>query len=153
MTSGRVVVVGLGPSCEVLEVERPGADLLVPAARRAIERIPNRFVRTARHPAVDDLATEGMSFHSFDHVYEHAASIDDVYPAIVEALVEAASRDDDVLYAVPGNPAVAEHSVTLLRARDDVTVDVIPGLSFADLAWARVGIDPMATGARIIDSH
>ena len=43
----RVVVVGLGPA---------GADLLLPAARAALERVPIRFVRTARHPAVADLA-------------------------------------------------------------------------------------------------
>jgi tetrapyrrole methylase family protein/MazG family protein len=138
-----VVVVGLGPA---------GADLLLPAARHALERIPYRFVRTARHPAVDDLAREGVTFRSFDHMYDEAATIDDVYPAIVEALVEAVGRDDEVLYAVPGNPAVAEHSVALLRARDDVTVEVIPGLSFAELAWARAGIDPMATGARVADA-
>jgi tetrapyrrole methylase family protein/MazG family protein len=144
LSAGRVVVVGLGPA---------GADLLLPAARHAIERIPYRFVRTARHPAVDDLAREGMTFRSFDHVYDEAATIDSVYPAIVDALVEAAVRDDEVLYAVPGNPAVAEHSVALLLARDDVTVDVLPGLSFAELAWARAGIDPMASGARLVDAH
>jgi tetrapyrrole methylase family protein/MazG family protein len=144
LTPGRVVVVGLGPA---------GADLLLPAARGAIERIPSRFVRTVRHPAVDDLGREGVTFRSFDHVYDEATTIDDVYPAIVEALTEAARRDGEVLYAVPGNPAVAEHSVTLLRGRDDVTVEIVPGLSFAELAWARVGIDPMATGARVADAH
>jgi tetrapyrrole methylase family protein/MazG family protein len=143
LTAGRVVVVGLGPA---------GTDLILPAARRAIARIPNRFVRTTRHPAIDDLAAEGIAFHSFDHVYDAAATIDEVYPAIVDALVEAAERDDEVLYAVPGNPAVAERSVALLRARDDVAVDVIPGMSFAELAWSRAGIDPMAAGARVADA-
>ncbi len=137
-------MVGLGPA---------GADLLLPAARRAIERTPNRFVRTKRHPAVDDLAREGLTFRSFDHVYEGATTLDHVYPVIVEALAEAAARDDEVLYAVPGNPGLAERSVALLRARDDVRVELIPGLSFSDLAWARAGIDPMVTGARLADAH
>jgi tetrapyrrole methylase family protein/MazG family protein len=144
VSRGRVVVVGLGPS---------GADLLVPAARAAIERIPTRFVRTARHPTVDDLARDGVTFRSFDEVYDAARSIDDVYPAIADALAEAAERDGEVLLAVPGNPAVAERTVTLLRGRDDVTVEVVPGLSFAELVWARLGIDPMATGARVVDAR
>ena len=68
----------------------------VAAARGAIERIPTRFVRTVRHPAVDDLGREGVTFRSFDHVYDEATTIDDVYPAIVEALTEAA-RDHPLL--------------------------------------------------------
>ena len=50
---GRVVVVGLGPG---------GADLLLPAARAAILATApeRRFVRTRRHPAVGDLAAEGV---------------------------------------------------------------------------------------------
>jgi tetrapyrrole methylase family protein / MazG family protein len=144
MGAGRVVVVGLGPA---------GADLLLPVARAAIDRIPTRFVRTARHPAVDDLVGEGVTFHAFDHVYDGAVSIDDVYPAIADALAEAATIDGEVVFAVPGNPAVAERTLTLLHERDDVTVEVIPGLSFAELAWTRLGIDPMATGARVVDAH
>ncbi|HEY8216684.1 MAG TPA: hypothetical protein VIH82_06090, partial [Acidimicrobiia bacterium] len=48
---GRVVVVGLGPA---------GVDLLVPAARDALERHAVLFARTARHPAVADLAAAGI---------------------------------------------------------------------------------------------
>ncbi len=40
----------------------------------------------------------------------------------------------------------------LLRARDDLDVDVVPGLSFADLAWTRLGVDPLA-GARVVDAR
>ena len=41
----------------------------------------------------------------------------------------------------------------LLLADPRVTVEVVPGMSFADLAWARVGIDPVAAGARLVDGH
>ena len=54
---GRVVVVGLGPG---------GVDLLVPAARAALDASTRRFARTARHPAVAELAAEGIVFESFD---------------------------------------------------------------------------------------
>jgi tetrapyrrole methylase family protein/MazG family protein len=143
---GRIVVVGLGPA---------GADLLVPAARRALEHTPHRYVRTARHPAVDDLAEAGIELRSFDHEYADAGDLDDVYERIAAALLNIAASAGEVVYAVPGNPAVAERSVELLRdasARGDVVLEVVPGLSFAELAWARLGIDPME-GARVADAR
>ena len=54
---------------------------------------------------------------------------------------------------MPGSPLVAERTVELLLADPRVTVEVVPGMSFADLAWARVGIDPVAAGARLVDGH
>ncbi len=144
MTTAGVVVVGLGPA---------GADLLLPAARAEIVRATTRFTRTARHPAVDDLARDGVTFRSFDDVYERAASIEDVYVTIASTLAGVATREGEVLYAVPGSPAVAERSVELLRARDDVDVRVVPGLSFADLAWATLGVDPAGRGGEVVDGH
>jgi tetrapyrrole methylase family protein / MazG family protein len=140
---GRVLVVGLGPA---------GPDQLTVAAVRAIDRVPagRRFLRTTRHPAAPALG-EGTA--SFDCMYERAASVDDVYPAIVEALVGAASDGDEVLYAVPGSPLVAERTVELLLADRRVTVELVPGMSFTDLAWARLGVDPVAAGARLVDGH
>ena len=58
-----------------------------------------------------------------------------------------------MLYAVPGSPAVAERSVELLVADERVATEVHPALSFADLAWARLGVDPLAEGARICDGQ
>ena len=144
---GRVVVVGLGPG---------DTGLLVPAARAALERCPDRFVRTARHPAVADLARDGLSLESFDDRYEAADDLDEVYRGIVDTLVAAAGDHGEIVYAVPGNPAVAERTVELLHEAERagrVRLDVVPGMSFADLAWVRLGIDPMATGARVLDAR
>ena len=144
---GRVVVVGLGPA---------GADLLVPAARAALESCPVRYVRTARHPAVAELATDGIELEALDAHYEAASDLEACYRSIVEALLAAAREHGTVAYAVPGNPAVAERTVELLRhadARGDVALDVVPGLSFADAAWSRLGVDPMSTGARVLDGR
>lgn len=146
--TARVVVVGLGPA---------GADLLLPAARRALEEAPLRFVRTAHHPAVEELAARGLAFVSLDHHYDAAPDLDAAYSAIV-ADVERAARGGsqkagaDVVYAVPGNPGVAERTVAMLRAIDGIEVEVIPGLSFAELAWARLGVDPL-DGGRIADAR
>jgi tetrapyrrole methylase family protein / MazG family protein len=136
-----ITVVGLGPA---------GADHLLPAARRALDAADVRFARTARHPAVADLAAEGLVFTSFDDVYDAAPDLESAYRTMVERVVAAAAGVDRVVFAVPGNPGVAERTVELLRAAD---VDVVAGLSFADLAWSRVGVDAMATGARIVDAR
>jgi tetrapyrrole methylase family protein/MazG family protein len=139
-TRPRVVVVGLGPA---------GADLITAGTLEAIARIPRRFVRTTRHPsagAVPDAV-------GFDDVYDREETLDAVYAGIVDELVAAASVHGEVLYAVPGSPTVAERTVELLVADDRVDVEVLPALSFADLAWNRLGVDPVAAGVRLVDGH
>ncbi|MDQ1375006.1 MAG: tetrapyrrole methylase family protein / MazG family protein, partial [Actinomycetota bacterium] len=136
----RVVVVGLGPG---------DADLMTAGTLAAIAAVPMRFVRTSRHPAVAAVPDAA----SFDSVYDAAAVMEDVYEGIVDRLVLAATRHGEILYAVPGSPAVAERTVELLLARTDVDVQVLPALSFAELAWARLGVDPMAAGVQLVDGH
>lgn len=136
----RVVVVGLGPG----GVEHVTAETL-----GVIAGIPHRFLRTARHPSahlVPDAA-------AFDDVYEHAERFDDVYAEIVERLVAAAADHRVVLYAVPGSPLVLERSVRRLRDDPRVDVDVLPAMSFLDVAWARLGIDPVEAGVTLVDGH
>ncbi len=142
----RLVVVGLGPA---------GTDLLLPRARRALEGNGRRVTRTRRHLAVVELEAEGVEFESFDDVYDAATDLEAAYRAMVDSLL-GMLHDGDVVYAVPGSPVVAERTVELLQHAAhaaDVTVEIVPGLSFADLAWARLGIDPMASDARLVDSR
>lgn len=136
----RVVVVGLGPA---------GPDLLTAATIEAAARIPQRFLRTERHPSAGAIGAA----QSFDHLYEAHDRFEAVYAAIVDALVAAAVEHGEVLYAVPGSPAVAERTVELLRAESRVEVEVHAALSFLDLAWARLGVDPVAAGVRVVDGH
>jgi tetrapyrrole methylase family protein/MazG family protein len=116
---------------------------------------------------------------SFDDVYESGGALDDVYALIVERLVEAARtasrgggcavsgdiamgsahsvvRDGalgEIVYAVPGSPLVAERTVELLRADARVETLIVPALSFLDLAWERLGVDPLAAGVRLVDGQ
>ncbi len=140
MAAPRVVIVGLGPG---------GSDLVTSGTLAAVAAIPRRFLRTERHPAAS--VVPGAT--TFDSVYEQSHSLDEVYPAIVEAVVTAATESGLVLYAVPGSPVVAERTVELLVADPRVEVDIVPALSFLDLAWARLGVDPVALGARVVDGH
>jgi tetrapyrrole methylase family protein/MazG family protein len=137
-------VVGLGPA---------GPSYLSGEARALVDAAgPGRtFLRTARHPAADDLP--GVA--AFDPLYEAAETFDEVYRAIVEALVAAATTHapTPIVYAVPGSPLVAERTVELLRHDPRVDLTVTPGLSFLDLAWERLGLDPLAAGVRLIDAE
>ena len=54
---------------------------------------------------------------------------------------------------MPGSPLVLERSVRALLDDDRVRCDVLPALSFLDVAWARLGIDPVEAGVRLIDGH
>ena len=144
--TARVVVVGLGPG---------GADLVAPRALDALRRAPS-LVRTARHPAVDELRRAGVVLEPLDAIYDAAPDLDAAYTAIAARVLDLARERGEVVYAVPGSPGIAERAVGLLRRAADageVAIEVIPGLSFADLAWARLGVDPMATGARVIDGR
>jgi tetrapyrrole methylase family protein/MazG family protein len=88
-----------------------------------------------------------------DHLYESAGRYEDVYGGIVETLVAAAREHGEVLYAVPGSPLVLERSVRLLLADERVRVEVLPAMSFLDVAWDRLGIDPVDAGVRLVDGH
>jgi tetrapyrrole methylase family protein/MazG family protein len=126
-----------------------GADLVTAGVAEAARRIPHRFLRTTRHPSAPVVGEAA----SFDHLYDRAEAIGDVYDGIVAALVAAAREHGRVLYAVPGSPLVAERTVELLVADDRVTVELVPGLSFVDLAWVRLSVDPLAEGVRLVDGH
>ncbi|MHB8670169.1 MAG: MazG family protein [Acidimicrobiales bacterium] len=135
-----VVVVGLGPA---------GPELMSAAATEAIAALSPRWLRTTRHPA----ASAVPAASSFDAIYDSADSLEDVYRRIVEDLVAAALEHGRVLYAVPGSPLVAESTVELLRGEDRIALQIVPSMSFLDLAWARLGVDPLAVGARLVDGR
>jgi tetrapyrrole methylase family protein/MazG family protein len=135
-----VVVVGLGPG---------GPEHVTVETLAAIERIPDRFVRTRRHPSAH-LVPDATAF---DDLYESADTFDGVYTELADRLVQAAVDRGEVLYAVPGSPLVLERSVRHLIADDRVDCTVLPALSFLDIAYARLGIDPVEVGLRLVDGH
>ncbi len=90
---------------------------------------------------------------AFDDEYERGDTYEAVYEAIVERLILEAAKGD-LLYAVPGSPLVLERTVELLRqaaAAGRVRVEILAAMSFLDLAWSRLGVDPVSVGARLID--
>ena len=138
-----VVAVGLGPA---------GPEYTTSAAVEALSSAPVAFLRTSRHPAATRWL-ERANVVGLDHCYETGATFDDVYRSIVEVVLAGAAEHGRVAYAVPGSPAVAERTVELLRSEDSIELEVVPGLSFCELAWARLGIDPIQSGVRLVDAE
>ena len=54
---------------------------------------------------------------------------------------------------MPGSPLVAERTVELLRGDPRVDLTIVPALSFLDLAWERLGLDPLGAGVRLVDAE
>lgn len=146
MNGTRLVVVGIGPA---------GADLVAEGVTRRISRASRVFLRTARHPSSQVVFDSACtSVITFDDIYETAHAFEDVYHEIVEDLVEAVENSPgggEVVYAVPGSPLVAEKTVALLRADARIEVEIVPGISFLDLVWERVGTDPVSSSVRVVD--
>lgn len=144
MRPPRVVVVGLGP----------GDPALVTAGTlEAIAAHPVQYLRTERHPSAAMLAGAA----TFDHHYDDADTFEEVYRRIVADLVSAAEDHGVVLYAVPGSPSVLERTVDLLVAQAATDgrfeVEVVAAMSFVDLAWNRLGLDPFEAAVRLVDGH
>lgn len=106
------------------------------------------FVRTEDHPVIKDLMKRGLTYHSFDYLYEKETSFERVYEKIVAQLIEVAKKQS-IVYAVPGHPMVAEKTVQLLLEAD-VEVQIKGGQSYLDDLFTSLQIDPIK-GFQFID--
>ena len=142
---GTITVVGLGPGAVGnLSLETMGL----------LQSCAQVILRTAVHPTVAELEKQQVKFTSCDDLYEKAASFEEVYSSVVERVL-AAAQQGDVVYAVPGSPLVAEKTVVLLRQaakQQNIRLVIKPSMSFLDLAYVELGIDPIA-GLQIIDAQ
>ncbi|HWO94955.1 MAG TPA: nucleoside triphosphate pyrophosphohydrolase [Bacillus sp. (in: firmicutes)] len=111
------------------------------------------FLRTKEHPVIEDLVKEGVSFLSFDSVYEKWDTFEKVYEEIAEELFKAADTKGSIVYAVPGHPLVAERVVQILLEKGEtrgINVTVKGGQSFLDPIFAALHIDPIE-GFQLLD--
>ena len=143
----KITVLGLGPGRAGL-ITRESWQLL------SSKELPVAL-RTAIHPTVEEIKAAGIEFSTYDNFYEQAGSFEELYTAIAKDLLKRAQEEGDFLYAVPGSPLVAERTVVLLRemAQDaSVEVEILPGMSFVEVMYAKLGIDPIE-GLTIIDAE
>ena len=140
MTTPRIVIVGLGPA---------GPEYVTEHTRAEIARVAHRYLRTDRHPS----ASLVPDADTFDDVYEAADTFADVYAEIADRLAAAAQLHGEVLYAVPGSPLILERTVRALRTDQRVECIIHPAMSFLDIAYARLGIDPVEANVTLVDGH
>lgn len=143
--SAKITVVGLGSGDQ---------DQLTIGIWRKLQDGAPVYVRTAMHPAIQMLKEHNIRFHSFDAIYERNESFTDVYEAITDQLISAAlGLGQELIYAVPGHPMVAERtSQLLLQKCPELGVDLqfLGGESFLDQAFLRFGFDPIE-GFQLLD--
>ena len=142
----KITVVGLGPG---------RAGLITRESWQLMEQADTLVLRTRIHPTVSALEEAGLTFTTYDGFYEKAESFEALYTAIASDLLRRAAEQGDLVYAVPGSPLVAERTVVLLRelARETaVAVDIRPGMSFVEVMYTSLGIDPI-DGLTIIDAE
>ncbi|MFC4777210.1 nucleoside triphosphate pyrophosphohydrolase [Paenibacillus sp. GCM10023252] len=143
-----MIVVGLGTG---------DPDQLTLGVWRRLQAAEHVFVRTEHHPMMSLLRDEGITYQSFDYIYEEQESFPDVYAAIADELTARslqAGPSQTILYAVPGHPMVAERTVQLLReqcAARHISLTILGGESFLDQAFTRLGFDPIE-GFALLDA-
>lgn len=142
---GSIVILGLGPG-------RLG--LITLESWEILQKANPLLLRTAVHPTAADLRERGIPFSSYDGFYEEAKDFSTLYRRIAEDVLARAAAGEDVVYAVPGSPLVAERTVVLLRemAREaGISLSILPGMSFLEVLYTRLGIDPLE-GVAIVDA-
>src|SRR4051794_33236682 len=140
-----ITILGLGPGDAAL-LTRQAWDLLQSA--RVL------YLRTAVHPTVAELPAH-LELRPFDALYESAGAFGEVYDQIAADLVARAGAGEDVLFAVPGHPLVAEATtrrLLALAAERAIETHVVAGLSFVEPVCAALALDPLEHGLQLLDA-
>ena len=110
------------------------------------------FLRTEQHPVVPWLRLQGITFQTFDIYYEQGENFQEVYRQIAAAVLKEAAIAP-LVYAVPGNPLVAEETVEIILARAGdlgLKAEVLPAMSFLEALYAALNLNP-AKGLGVLD--
>jgi tetrapyrrole methylase family protein/MazG family protein len=141
----KITVVGLGSG---------GEDQLTLGIWRKLQSSSHIYVRTAEHPAIQLLRENNLQFQSFDLIYEQNDAFADVYETITGKLIAAVQEHgQEIIYAVPGHPMVAEQTSQLLKQQcpdKGIELQFLGGESFLDQAFLRFGFDPIE-GFQLLD--
>lgn len=119
---------------------------------RQLKNTEALYLRTKEHPVLSDLEQEGLTYQSFDHIYEKHEQFEEVYEEICEFLLNEALAKE-ITYGVPGHPLVAERTVQLLIERAPqrgIEIIIGGGQSFLDPLFQSLKIDPIE-GFQLLD--
>lgn len=140
-----IKIIGLGPGAP---------EALTIGAVKALEECESIYFRTEKHPTVDYLKDKIKEFKTYDHYYEISESFDEVYDNIATDIINKYSEYNEIIYAVPGHPLVAEKSVfNLIKLCDEkgIRYEILPAVSFIDAMMDVLKIDPIE-GLKVIDA-
>lgn len=137
----KITIVGMGPG---------GEAYLTMEAFRILTQSENVVLRTEQHPIVPFLVEHGMRYTSCDAFYEQYDTFDEVYAAIASNIIEKA-QIEPVVFAVPGNPFVAEKTVAQILSHESLDIRIVHGASFIDAIVTALRYDPVH-GLVILDA-
>jgi len=150
--SDEIIIVGLGPG---------PVEMLTEEARTVLGETERVFFRYGTHPVARMLMSAGKDVISFERLYaDRGMTYGDVYKLIVKAIVQEAKLRGHAVLALPGNPYVFEKTprwiAESVRNEPDVKIKIVPGMSFLELLYPFLGIDPeeglmILNAARIIE--
>ncbi len=130
-----ITLLGLGPG-DPAKITREAWDVL--------NSTGEIWLRTRLHPTVAGFPAS-LIVHSFDDLYDKSDSFDEVYSGIVDKVLELGQRPEGVVYAVPGDPFLAEATCPVIAQRAHnigLPVKIVSGLSFLEPVFAALGLDP-----------
>lgn len=140
---GKISIVGLGPG---------DYSLISQGALDALSSSHNVYLRTKKHPTLEQLK-EKIEYTALDYFYEEEDNFEEVYSKIAKFIVEK-GKNEDLVYAVPGHPRVAEKTVSIIEElciQNNLELDIIPSMSFVDAMYNYLGFDP-SEGFKLLDA-
>ena len=127
-----ITIVGLGPG---------GRQYWTQAAWRRLNEADEVYAPTTHQPGLTDLVAK---IYDFDDLFKQNRNFDQVYAQIAAEIVRLGQREEGVVYATPGHPALDEPAVprirTLAEARQ-LPLMIIPGLSLVEAARTALGLN------------
>jgi len=132
----KLIILGLGPG---------DAKFLTREAWHVLSEASEVHLRTQEHPTVVGFPSS-LQVRSFDDLYEQADSFTEVYEGIVKQVLALSERPEGVVYAVPGDPFIAEATTPAIiqEARKlGIPFRVVSGMSYLEPTFSALGLDPL----------
>lgn len=118
-----ITIVGLGPGDHQHWTQ---------AAATTLYQAKEIYLRTDQHPSLANIPAQ---LHNFDTIFGQISDFSRACDQLATEIVRLGLRDNGVVYAVPGHPAVDEPTTPRIRALADthqIPLTIIPGLSLLE---------------------
>ncbi len=121
--SNKIIIAGMGTG---------GIDNMTIKVYEKIKEKKKVYTRTKFHKAISELEDIGIIVSTFDDYYEKYETFDEIYKNISDKIIEI-SKEEEVIFLVPGNPMMGERVVENILSNQKLDVDIYQGTSFIDV--------------------